>query len=94
MSSKAFLIWSSNARAVNVPVRLVETLEIHKLEHDVETLLVHLSTDNVYKGSQSFYREESPCQPVNCYGVTKRDAEILIEVRLSNCTFIGFQKHP
>ena len=67
-------------RAVNIPVRLVETLEIHKLEHEVETLLIHLSTDNVYDGSQSFYKESSPCRPVNCYGVSKRDAELLIQV--------------
>ena len=63
-----------------MPVRLVESLEIHKLEHEVETLLIHLSTDNVYDGSQPFYKENSPCKPVNCYGTTKKDAELLIQV--------------
>ena len=67
-------------RAGNVPVRLVESLEIHKLEHEAETLLIHLSTDNVYDGGRSFYKETSPCEPVNCYGVSKKDAELLIQV--------------
>lgn len=70
-------------RAVNVPLRLLETLEIHKLEHEVDTLLIHMSTDNVYNGSQPFYKETSPCEPVNCYGITKRDAESLIQVDLA-----------
>lgn len=67
-------------RAINIPSRLLDALEIHKLEHEVETLLIHLSTDNVYDGSQSYYQESSPCHPVNVYGVSKRDAEMLIQV--------------
>ena len=63
-----------------MPIRLVETLEIHKLEHEVDTLLIHLSTDNVYDGSHPFNKEESCCMPVNCYGASKRDAEALIKV--------------
>lgn len=70
---------------MNVPVRLVDTLEIHKLEHDTETLLIHLSTDNVYNGSQAYYKEDSPLEPVNCYGITKKDAELLIRVLFSAC---------
>ena len=34
----------------------------------------------VYDGSKSNWRESDPCDPVNAYGQTKREAELLIQV--------------
>jgi dTDP-4-dehydrorhamnose reductase len=37
--------------------------------------LVQFSTDQVFDGSESMYSEESPPNPINCYGTTKLEAE-------------------
>ncbi|GJP44679.1 hypothetical protein CLOM_g4044 [Closterium sp. NIES-68] len=34
-------------------------------------LLIHLSTDQVYEGTKSFYKESDPLVPVNTYGKSK-----------------------
>ncbi|CAI5497258.1 unnamed protein product [Closterium sp. Naga37s-1] len=45
------------------------------LERDREQqrlpLLLHLSTDQVYEGTKSFYKEDDPLLPVNTYGRSK-----------------------
>ncbi|CAI5986095.1 unnamed protein product [Closterium sp. NIES-65] len=45
------------------------------LERDREQqrlpLLIHLSTDQVYEGTKSFYKEDDPLLPVNTYGRSK-----------------------
>ncbi|CAI5460066.1 unnamed protein product [Closterium sp. Yama58-4] len=45
------------------------------LERDKEQLrlplLIHLSTDQVYEGAKSFYKEDDPLLPVNTYGRSK-----------------------
>lgn len=67
-------------RAVNVPVHLVECLEHHKQQWQREPLLVHISTDQVYSGLRQLWQEDDACAPVNVYGSTKREAEVLIQV--------------
>jgi dTDP-4-dehydrorhamnose reductase len=37
--------------------------------------LIHISTDHLFLGNDSFYREDSIPDPVNYYGCTKLDAE-------------------
>jgi len=65
-----------------VPTRLMDSLEIHKVGHEVETLLIHLSTDNVYEGNRPLWTEDSACEPINAYGRSKREAEVVIQVRV------------
>lgn len=64
-----------------MPVHLLACLEQHKQQWQREPLLVHLSTDQVYDGSQPLWREDGACDPVNVYGSTKREAEQLIQAR-------------
>lgn len=71
--------------AVNVPTRLLDSLDIHRLEHEAETLLIHFSTDQVYDGSKPYWKETDRCKPVNHYGVSKKEAELLIQVRSMPC---------
>lgn len=41
--------------------------------------LIHLSTDYVFDGKLCrFYREDDETNPLNCYGVTKREGELCI----------------
>lgn len=64
----------TKARAVNVPTRLVNWLNMHKKR----PLLIHLSTDQVYEGTKSYYVETDETFPVNEYGASKLEAEQLI----------------
>jgi len=63
------------ARLVNVPRGLVEWIARRK---NNKPLLIHLSTDHVYEGTRSFYKETDEVNPVNHYGATKVEAERLI----------------
>ncbi|GMH21707.1 hypothetical protein Nepgr_023549 [Nepenthes gracilis] len=67
------------AMAINVPTHLVNWLSSFK---EKNTLVIQLSTDQVYEGSKSFYKEEDEVVPVNVYGKSKVEAERLIS---SNC---------
>ena len=63
----------ARARAINVPERLQDWLLALGTP---APLLVHLSTDHVYAGSQGpFYKESDACDPVNEYGRSKVEAE-------------------
>ena len=77
---QTFLLMFCHRRAINVPTRLLDLLDIHKLQHDNDTLLIHFSSDQVYDGSRPYWREDDGCSPCNVYGVTKREAEVLIQV--------------
>lgn len=68
------------AMSINVPTSLVNWMSSFK---DKDTLLVHLSTDQVYEGIKSFYKEEDETSPVNIYGKSKVEAEKFI---ISNCS--------
>eukprot|EP00891_Asterochloris_glomerata_P009011 jgi/Astpho2/9011/Aster-02678 len=70
-----------HARAVNVPAKLIDALDVYSTVHEKQPLLVHLSTDQVYHGSKSWWREDDETSPINDYGLTKRDAELLIQER-------------
>jgi len=48
------------------------------------SLLIHLSTDQVYEGVKSFYNEEDETVPVNMYGKSKVAAEKFIYDKYSN----------
>ena len=51
--------------------------------------LIHFSTDYVYNGlSKSPIEENSPKNPLNYYGISKRNGEVLIEKSLSESIII------
>ena len=69
-------------RALNVPSKLLECLTAQRDAHGgYQALLMHMSTDQVYDGSHSLWGEQDTCAPVNAYGLTKREAEVAIQVR-------------
>ncbi len=41
--------------------------------------LVYISSNAVFSGSHPPYHEKSPLEPVNSYGIIKKDAEILVQ---------------
>uniref|UniRef100_A0A6N2MGV5 RmlD-like substrate binding domain-containing protein n=1 Tax=Salix viminalis TaxID=40686 RepID=A0A6N2MGV5_SALVM len=61
--------------SINVPNSLVNWLSSFE---ERDTLLIHLSTDQVYEGVKSFYKEEDEAVPVNVYGKSKVAAEQFI----------------
>ncbi|GAV90088.1 RmlD_sub_bind domain-containing protein [Cephalotus follicularis] len=69
------------AMSINVPSSLVNWLLTLK---DSDTLLIHLSTDQVYEGVKSFYKEEDETSPVNVYGKSKVAAEKFIFEKCPN----------
>uniref|UniRef100_A0A7N0ZQT3 RmlD-like substrate binding domain-containing protein n=1 Tax=Kalanchoe fedtschenkoi TaxID=63787 RepID=A0A7N0ZQT3_KALFE len=69
------------AMSVNVPHTLVKWLSSFEGE---KPLLIHLSTDQVYEGVKSFYKEDDETVPVNVYGKSKVEAEKLISSSYSN----------
>ncbi|XP_042395934.1 methionine adenosyltransferase 2 subunit beta-like [Zingiber officinale] len=69
------------AVSINVPSSLVNWLSSF---NNSNSLLVHLSTDQVYEGVKSFYKEEDEAVPVNMYGKTKLAAEQHIIAHCSN----------
>ncbi|XP_017231984.1 uncharacterized protein LOC108206255 isoform X2 [Daucus carota subsp. sativus] len=71
----------ATAMSVNVPSALVKWLLDFGNDN---TLLIHLSTDHVYEGVKSFYKEEDETAPVNVYGQSKVESEKFISVNWSN----------
>lgn len=69
------------AMSINVPSSLVKWLLSFE---ESNTLLIHLSTDQVYEGVKSFYKEEDETVPVNVYGKSKVAAEQFISTNFSN----------
>ncbi|KDP28667.1 hypothetical protein JCGZ_14438 [Jatropha curcas] len=69
------------AMSINVPCSLVNWLSSFELN---KTLLIHLSTDQVYEGMKSFYKEEDENVPVNVYGKSKLAAEQFISEKCTN----------
>uniref|UniRef100_A0A7C9EWI4 RmlD-like substrate binding domain-containing protein n=1 Tax=Opuntia streptacantha TaxID=393608 RepID=A0A7C9EWI4_OPUST len=69
------------AMSINVPTALVNWLLSFK---EKSTFLIHLSTDQVYEGTKSFYKEEDEACPVNVYGKSKLEAEKLISAKCPN----------
>lgn len=64
------------AMAINVPSTLVQWLS--SFTGIKAPLLIHVSTDQVYEGTKSFYKEDDEAQPVNVYGKSKLEAEQFI----------------
>lgn len=69
------------AMSINVPSSLVNWLLSFGVN---KTFLIHLSTDQVYEGLKSFYKEEDEALPVNVYGKSKIAAEHFISEKCSN----------
>lgn len=69
------------ALSVNVPSSLVDWLSNFE---EGSTLLIHLSTDQVYEGVKSFYKEEDETVPVNVYGKSKVAAEQFVSEKCLN----------
>ncbi|OMP00503.1 dTDP-4-dehydrorhamnose reductase [Corchorus olitorius] len=70
------------ATSINVPTSLVQWLS--SFTQNQNTLLIHLSTDQVYEGVKSFYKEEDEAVPVNVYGQSKVAAEQFISEKWPN----------
>ncbi|CAN8248206.1 unnamed protein product [Cochlearia groenlandica] len=68
-----------SAMSINVPFSLIDWLST-----SYRTLLIHLSTDQVYQGVKSFYKEEDETVAVNVYGKSKVEAENLIKEKCRN----------
>lgn len=68
-----------NAMATNIPSSLVNWL----LGFAQPAVFIHLSTDQVYEGVKSYYKEDDETVPVNVYGKSKVAAEQFIS---TNCT--------
>jgi dTDP-4-dehydrorhamnose reductase len=59
------------AELLNVKV----TMSILKACTQVDAKLIHISTDHLFEGTQSFYTEEMALSPLNTYAKTKAEAE-------------------
>ncbi|KAK3194852.1 hypothetical protein Dsin_026162 [Dipteronia sinensis] len=70
-----------SAMSINVPSTLVNWLSSFT---ENRILLIHLSTDQVYEGVKSFYKEDDETAPVNVYGKSKVVAEKFIAEKCSN----------
>lgn len=69
------------AMATNIPSSLVNwSLSFG----NSKSLLIHLSTDQVYEGVKSFYKEEDETLPVNMYGKSKVASEKFITENCPN----------
>ncbi|XP_027156832.1 uncharacterized protein LOC113757972 isoform X1 [Coffea eugenioides] len=75
----------AGAMSINVPSALVEWMSSF---NNSNALLIHLSTDQVYEGTKSFYKEEDETLPVNVYGKSKVAAEQFIRTSCSNFTIL------
>ena len=73
VSQPAVCETSSTAAAINVPTHLVAALE------NTNTLLIHISTDQVYDGSSRDSTESTAPNPINAYGRSKLQAEACIQ---------------
>jgi len=85
----------SLARSVNVPTKLIDhliawyntTSSSNNNSNQQSSffpklkppLLIQLSTDQVYDGTHSWWKEDHPTHPVNAYGQIKLEAEQLIQ---------------
>ncbi|KAK9749364.1 hypothetical protein RND81_02G120800 [Saponaria officinalis] len=69
------------AMSINVPTSLVKWVLSFK---EKSSLLIHLSTDQVYEGTKSFYKEEDETLAVNIYGKSKVVAEKFISTNCPN----------
>lgn len=72
----------SAAMAVNVPRPLIKWMSI--FSDAGAPLLIHLSTDQVYEGVKSFYKEDDETNAVNMYGKSKVMAESYIRSNYSS----------
>lgn len=84
-AAKTFVDHSFKASASHVENNIIGTYrlleEIRKIKgfKGQNTMLVHVSTDEVYGGiSEGFFDEESPMNPTNPYSATKAAAEMLV----------------
>ncbi|KAL2477846.1 NAD(P)-binding Rossmann-fold superfamily protein [Forsythia ovata] len=69
------------AMSINIPTALIKWISSFSGNN---TLLIHLSTDQVYEGTKSFYKEEDETAPVNVYGKSKVAAEQFVSANCSN----------
>ena len=71
-------------RAINIPYALVSALRSQKLQTGTEAFLIHISTDQVYDGTRANSDEGCLASPVNVYGQTKKDAELMLQAEWPN----------
>jgi dTDP-4-dehydrorhamnose reductase len=67
-------------RAANIPQALLSALQEQKAQKGIEAVLVHISTDQVYDGSKSYWLEGDDTVPVGEYGRSKLLAEEAIRM--------------
>ena len=76
----------SKAIAVNIfgTLNLVEEIKKYETDYRKKIKLIHISTDGVYSSTKGNYKENSPPQPYNNYGLTKMMGESAITKTLDN----------
>lgn len=73
---------------------LSRSVNVQAVDHLIKAALLHgsvliqLSTDYVFDGSQRYYAEDADKCPINFYGQTKSDAEDLITEQLSQYVIV------
>tara|TARA_Y100000588_G_scaffold21360_2_gene21549 strand:+ start:7745 stop:9874 length:2130 start_codon:yes stop_codon:yes gene_type:complete len=68
-----------NARLAGSVAKIAATL---KVPH------IHISTDHLFQGNESFYTENSVPSPLNCYGKSKQKAEDFVQTYNSDSLII------
>ena len=76
------------AYAINVPSKLLNELQSYRAHTSRSPLLIQISTDQVYDGTASFWKESDRCNPVNAYGRSKLKAEESILATWSNVVIL------
>lgn len=63
-------------------------LTVENLLKSSHAKLIHISTDHLFLGNKGLTKEIDPCEPINVYGKTKRQAEVLCLKSSKNCLIV------
>ena len=70
-------------------VNCTSVAQLSTIANQMNAILIHFSTDYVFNGTDNVpYKEDHPTDPINMYGLSKRDGEILALKNNPNRTII------
>jgi len=69
-------------------INIEGTRNIIKASEKAGAFLIFVSTDYVFQGDKGAYKEEDETNPINYYGYTKLQAEILVRNMMSNWAIV------